>query len=108
LGALTLANCLLALIVYRRLYGRKSTPLETRADRQHLIGAGVRAAVYSALAMPMFLLLNFTLVLLDLERWEPVAQSVFMVITMLVSSMGLSLPPRQPEGIANNRSEALS
>jgi MFS family permease len=97
IGAITLVYALQALVVYLVLYGKKSNPFETHAGRLRRIGLGVKCCVYSCIAAVVFLALNFTLVLLDLQRWEPFALSVFLVITALLSLMGMIAPPRQPE-----------
>jgi hypothetical protein len=96
IGAITLVYALNAFGVYRQLYGRKSNPLEPHAGRVRTIGLGVKACVYSCIAIVWFLALNFTLVLLDLQRWEPFAQCVFFVITVLFSFMAYVVSPRRP------------
>jgi hypothetical protein len=85
-----------AYCVYRQLYGRKSNPLETPARRAYTIGLTVKALVYSCIICVVFLSLNFTLVLFDLQRWEPFAQSVFFVVGALLSLRGFTAPPRRP------------
>lgn len=97
IGIVTLVYAFQAFIVYTRLYGRKSNPLETRADRMRTTGVAVKVGVYTCIGVVVFLSLNFTLVLLGLQRWEPFALSVFLVITALLCSTGLTAPPRQPE-----------
>jgi hypothetical protein len=97
IGAITLVYALNAFCVYKQLYGRKFNPFEPHAGRVRTIGLGVKACVYSCIAIVVFLSLNFTLVLLDLQRWEPFAQSVFFVITVLLSFMAYITSPRRPE-----------
>jgi hypothetical protein len=57
----------------------------------------VRSSVYSCIACVAFLSLNFTLALLDWQRWEPFAMSAFFVMTALLSLMGMTAPPRKPQ-----------
>jgi hypothetical protein len=97
IGAVTLVYALNAFGVYTMLYGRKKNPLETHADRVRAIGVGVKACIYSCIACVVFFSLNFTLVLLDLQRWEPFALSVFFVTSALLCFLGFTAPPRQPE-----------
>jgi hypothetical protein len=97
LGAITLVYALNAFVVYQTLYGKKSNPFETHAGRVHTIGRVVKSGVYSCIFIVVFMSLNFSLVLLDLQRWEPFALSIFFVITALLSSMGFVAPPRHPE-----------
>jgi len=97
IGAMTLVYAVQALVVYLVLYGKKANPFETHAGRLRTIGRGVKACVYSCIAAVVFLALNFTLALLDLQRWEPFALSVFLVIIALLSLMGMMAPPRPPE-----------
>ena len=97
LGIVTLGYAVQALIVYAVLYGKKSNPFETHEGRARAIGRTVKSCVYSCIACVVFLSLNFTLVLLDLQRWEPFALSVFFVICALLSSMGVIAPLRRPE-----------
>ena len=77
------------------LYGRKSNPFETHAGRLHTIGLIVKSSVYSCIVIVVYLSLNLSLVMLDLQRWEPFALSIFFVIIALLASMGFAVPPRQ-------------
>jgi hypothetical protein len=97
IGGITLVYALNAFGVYRALYGRKLNPYETHASRVNMIGLTVRACVYSCILCVVFLSLNFTLVLLELQRWEPFAQSVLFVVCAILSFSGFTAPPRQPE-----------
>jgi hypothetical protein len=97
IGATTLVYALQAFVVYAMLYGKKSNPFETHAGRVRTIGLVVKSCVYSCIACVAFVSLNFTLGLLDWQRWEPFALSVFFVITALLSLMGMTAPPPQPE-----------
>ena len=95
--SVTLVYALNAFVVYATLYGKKPNPYETHAGRVHTIGLVVKSCVYSCIACVVFLSLYFALMLLDLQRWEPFALSVFFVITALLSLMGMIGPPRRPE-----------
>lgn len=97
LGIVTLGYAVQALIVYAVLYGKKSNPFETHEGRARAISLTVKSCVYSCIACVVFLSLNFTLVLLDLQRWEPFALTVFFVICALLSSMGVMARGRPPE-----------
>lgn len=94
--AVTLVYALNAFVVYAVLYGKKGNPLETHAGRLHTIGLAVKSSVYSCIVIVAYLSLNFSLRLLDLQRWEPFALSIFFVITALVASMGFIALPRKP------------
>jgi len=96
LGAITLVYAVNACVVYAMLYGKKPNPFEPHAGRVRTIGLAVKSSVYSCIAVVVFLTLNFTLVLLDLQRWEPFALSVYFVVTALLCLMGLAAPPREP------------
>lgn len=111
IGGITLIYALQAALVYAVLYGKKANPFETREGRGRTIGLIVRSSVYSCIACVTFVSLNLTLMLLDWQRWEPFALSVFFVITALLSVMGMMAPPRSPEAgsadvIAPNRDVA--
>lgn len=97
IGAITLVYLLQGAVVYAILYGKKPNPFETHAGRLRTMGLVVKSSVYSCIACVVFVSLNFTLVLLELQRWEPFALSVFFVITTLLSIMGMLAPPRLPE-----------
>ncbi len=87
-----------AFSVYRSLYGRKSNPLETNEDRMRKIEVTVKVLIYSCLAAVVFLSFNFTLVSLDLQRLEPLAQSLYFLLCAVLLSRGLnSVPPRATE-----------
>lgn len=97
LGAVTLIYAVNAATVYWMLYGRKSNPFETHAGRLHTIGLAVKSSVYSCIVIVVYLSFNFSLRLLDLQRWEPFALSSFFVVCALVASMGYAAPLRKPE-----------
>jgi hypothetical protein len=88
----------MAIFVYVMLYGKKSKIRlrHTRIACTRSV-AVVTSSVYSCIAVVAYLSLNFALRLLDLERWEPFALSVFFVITALLASMGVVAPLRQQE-----------
>jgi hypothetical protein len=90
IGVITLVYALQIYVVYAVLYGKKPNPFETHAGRLHTIGLVVKSCVYSCIACVVFFSLNFTLPLLDLQRWEPFALSVFFVISALLSLMGMT------------------
>ena len=97
IGVITLVYVLEGAVVYAMLYGKKPNPFETHAGRLRTMGLVVKSSVYSCIACVAFVSLNFTLVLLELQRWEPFAMSVFFVITSILSIMGMMAPPRSPE-----------
>jgi hypothetical protein len=97
IGVLTLVFASQAFVVYRALYGKKSNPLETHAGRVHTIGLTVKSSVYGFIVCVVFFAFVFTVDLLDLKRWVPLAQSVCLLITTLLCIMSLTAPPRGPE-----------
>jgi hypothetical protein len=97
IGVLTLVYASQAFVVYRALYGKKSNPFETHAGRVHRIGVTVKVNVYGCIVCVVFFAFVFTVDLLDLKRWVPLAQSVCLLITTLLCLMGLTAPPREPE-----------
>lgn len=96
IGGITLVYALQATVVYAMLYGKKPNPFETHQGRVRTIGLVVKSCVYSCIACVVFLSLNLTLGLLNWQRWEPLALSVFFVVTALLSLMGMTAPPRPP------------
>lgn len=95
--AITLVYALNAFVVYAVLYGKKPNPFETPESRARTMSLTVKSCVYSCVACVAFLSLNFTLALLNWQRWEPFALSAFFVITALLSLMGMTAPPRKPQ-----------
>jgi hypothetical protein len=93
IAVVTLLYAVNAFGVYTMLYGRRKSALETHAERVRAIGLGVKALVYSCIACAAFMSLDFTLVLLDLQRWEPFALSIFLVNCAFTCFMGLTAPP---------------
>jgi uncharacterized membrane protein YoaK (UPF0700 family) len=57
----------------------------------HAVGLQLKIVVYASIAFIVFISLNVTLMLLDLERWAPFAMSVYLVIVMLICSMLFAL-----------------
>jgi uncharacterized membrane protein len=97
LGGVTLVYALTGFVVYTVLYGKNRNSLETHASRMHTIGIAVKSSVYSCIVIVMYLSLNFSLRLLDLQKWEPLAVSVFFVICSLLASMGVIARQHRPE-----------
>jgi hypothetical protein len=97
LRIVTLVYALNAFCVYWLLYRRKRWPLETSAYRMHAVGLQVKIVVYTSIAVIVFLSLNVTLELLDIQRWVPFALSVYFVLIMLFTSMMLFALRRQAE-----------
>jgi hypothetical protein len=97
IGMISLVYALQAYVVYAVLYGKKPNPFETHAGRARRIGGVVKCCVYSCIVCVVFVALNVTLPLLNLQRWEPFALSVFLVVTALLSLMGMTSPPPRPE-----------
>jgi hypothetical protein len=96
IGPMTLVYALQAFGVYWLLYRKRVDPHETDAERAHTMGIGVRACVYLCIASVVNLSVSFTLVRLDLQRWEPFAQSTFFVLAALLAFMAITSPPRRP------------
>ena len=93
LGVITLVYALEAFCIYTMLYGKKINELETNADGMFMIGLGIRCCVYACILSTVFISLNFTLVLLDMQRWEPFAMSVFLTLCALLSMRAYTAPP---------------
>jgi len=101
----TLSYAMSAFAIHRLLYGRKANPFESHATRLRAMGLGVKGAVYAAIAGCVFLSLNFTLVVLDLQRWEPGAQSLFLALCALCCFAGFTAAPRGPTGTPDTGDE---
>jgi hypothetical protein len=97
LRTVTLVYALNAFLAYWLLYRRKRWPLETSAYRMHAVGLQLKIVVYPSIAVIVFLSLNVTLELLDMQRWVPFAMSVYLVLIMLFTSMMLFALRRQAE-----------
>ena len=93
----TLIYAVNAFTAYWLLYRRKRWPLETSAYRMHAVEVQVKIAFYTSIAVVVFLSLNVSLHLLDMQRWVPFAMSVYFVLVMLFSSMMLFALRRQAE-----------
>jgi hypothetical protein len=106
LGVITVVYALEAFCIYTMLYGRKINELETNADSLYMIGMGVRCCVYACILTTVFLSLNFTLVLLDMQRWEPFSMSVFLTICALLSVRSFGVPPRPADDLGPGVSRA--
>lgn len=82
-------------LVYFKLFGKKAHPFQSRSEKHFAIEVTIKIAVYSCLASTVFLALNFTLVKLDLQSFEPLAISLFFVVCALLFFQGLNKPPEQ-------------
>jgi MFS family permease len=97
IAGVTMVYVLCALVGYVVLYGKNKNPLMTHETRMHAISVTVKSGVYTCIATVTFISLNFTLRLLDLQRWEPFALSLFYVACALLASMGVIRSQRLPE-----------
>jgi hypothetical protein len=97
IGVLTLTYAVQAVVVYRNLYGKKCNPFETHAGRVHAIGLTVKSVVYGCIVCVAFFAFVFTVDLLEVKRWVPLAQSACFLSSTLLCLMGLTPPPREPE-----------
>jgi hypothetical protein len=94
-GFITALYALTALCVYWCLYGMKTIPLQTNEDRLRQIEMLVRILIYSCLSCVVFLSLNFTLVLQDMQRFEPAALSLYFVLCAVMLFTALCSRPRR-------------
>jgi MFS family permease len=99
IGVLTLSYAFVAFVTFRAIYGKSINPLETQAGRVHRIGLTVKVNVYSCIICAAFFAFAFTVDLLDLKRWVPLAQSACLLITSLFCLMSLSAPPSESDGL---------
>jgi hypothetical protein len=97
IGVLTLVYVSQAFLVYKRLYGKMNNPFETHAERVHKIGLSVKTIVYGCIVCALFFAVVFTVDLLDLKRWVPLAQSVCLLFSTLLCLINLTAPPREPD-----------
>lgn len=95
---LTLTYVLFGFTIYWQLYRRRKWPLETRAYRDEVVAVQVRLIFYCAIAVSLFWTIHLTLNWQHLQRWRPLAMSVYLVAIMLLScAMLLSLRRRAEE-----------
>jgi hypothetical protein len=97
IGVLTLTYAAQAVVVYRKLYGRKGNPLETHAERAHAIAMTVKSSVFGCIVCVVFFAFVFTVDILDSKRWVPLAQSACLLFSSFLCLMGLNAPPRGPQ-----------
>ncbi|MEO6078871.1 MAG: hypothetical protein ABIQ86_03725 [Steroidobacteraceae bacterium] len=97
IGILTLGYMLLGSMVYWQIYGRKTDPLQTHANRLHTIRVTVNNIAWMFILAPIVLSLTSARRLLDLDSWSPFLGSLVFLTIGLVSFRALSAPPRQPE-----------
>lgn len=97
LAIVTVLYAVNGFMVYRTLYGRKINGMETGAAGVRAMGTSIRACVCASLMVVVHMSINFTLVLQDMQRWEPVAASAFMVFCALLCMFVLPAPSRDSD-----------
>jgi hypothetical protein len=97
IGILTLGYIFLGIVVYRQIYGRKSDPLQTHAERMHTIRVVVNAIAWCCILVPMFGAMAIARQMLDLDTWGPFVGSLVFLTMGLMSFGFLSATPRQQE-----------
>jgi lysylphosphatidylglycerol synthetase-like protein (DUF2156 family) len=96
-GILTLGYALLGFIVYRQIYGKKSDPLQTHADRLHAISVTVNTIVWVCVLVPMIATLTIARQVLALDSWGPLVGSLVFLTYGLLGFRALAAPSMQPE-----------
>jgi hypothetical protein len=97
IGIITLGYVLMGFVVYRQLYGRKTDPLQTHANRLRTISVLVNTIAWICIVIPTIVSLSIARQLLDLATWDPLARCIVFLLLGLLSFRALSVPPRQPE-----------
>ena len=105
--SVTLVYALNAFVIYKYLYGRKN-PLMNHEGRVHTIAVMVKSGVYGSIAIAWFLSIFGTLGQPGMREWRPFVLIVFFVVTLLLTLMGASAPPRKPEAEGLGSSEVSS
>lgn len=95
LSGITLLFALNAVAIFWQMHRAKLNPAEPHDEHLRRIGLEVRAGLYGCIAVVTFLSINFTLVLLDLQRWEPVAQCIYFSGCGLLCYVGFTMRPRR-------------
>jgi hypothetical protein len=108
IGVLTLTYALMAFVTYRAIYGKSVNPLEGPEGRVHRIRLTVRVNVYSCIICVAFFAFAFTVDLLDVKKWVPLAQSACLLITSLFCLMSLTATPRSSESDGLGPDESLA
>lgn len=106
IGMMTVLYAMLAFAVYTLLYRKKVDPTETHAARERAIGMGVRLCVYMCILNVFNTSVNYTLVLQDLQRWEPAAQGAGLLLVAFFIFRIVATPPRRPRADGLQASEA--
>jgi len=99
IGILSLAYMLFGFFVYRQVYGRKTDPLQTHADRMHATSVIVNTVAWISVLIPVTASLSMARQLLDLDRWGPFVGTAGFLILGLLNIRMVSTPRRQPEAI---------
>ena len=97
IGIVTLLYVLGAFVMYWVLYGRKTDPLQTHADRMRVISVVVNCYSWMCILIPVFVSLSIACKLLELEKWGPFAGTMSFLILALLCLRVLSALPRQQE-----------
>jgi hypothetical protein len=90
IGVLTLVYAVQAFDVYRALYGKKRSLVDTHAVRTHRTAFAVKLGVYICLLNAVFFAFMFTIDLLDQKKWVPFAVSVLFVALSFLLTTGIT------------------
>jgi hypothetical protein len=99
IGIITLGYVLVGFGMYWQLYGRKTDPLQTHAERMRTMGVMLNVFVWVCIFVPVIVALSIARQMLDLQAWGPFASSAVFLLLGLCSFRTLAaLPgrPRQP------------
>jgi hypothetical protein len=97
IGIVTLGYLLFGFVAHRQIYGRKTDPLQTHANRMHKISVMVNAMAWACIMVPIVVSLSIARQLLDLKTWGPFVGSIVFLVAGLLSIAAMSSSPREPE-----------
>lgn len=108
IGAVTFNYVLTVLTLYKLLYGKKSDPFETHAGRLYTIALRAKSALYSCIAVALFMSFAVAVVNSDLQRWMPFGLATFLTIVTLITFSVFTARPGRLEADDLNSSGAAS
>jgi MFS family permease len=90
IGVLSLVYAIQARDVYKALYGKKQSPLDTHTVRTNRTAFAVRFGIYMCIVIAVFFSFTFMIDVLDQKKWVPFALSVLFVTIALLISTGIT------------------
>jgi hypothetical protein len=108
IGTVSMNYVLTILGIRKMLYGKKSDPFETHAERLYMIGVRAKSSIHGATAVALFMGFTVAVMRSDFQRWMPFALAAFLTLMTFITFSVFTARPRHLRTDALDSNEVAS